>query len=298
MPHASEIEPEDTAVEPATAAPEDAIDWASVELPDAWPDTATLRRPGSILDLVLHLLGKRAKVRLPENMPGADLIPRYVLQEFHGLPNGNYSNKLTHGYLTGFERSMLGELDRARAAMAERLRGGRAALDLGCGGGRTGAAIRARGVPEVWGVDPSPYLLRHAARACPDMRFAQGTLERIPFPAGRFDGVAVNFVFHEVPPRYLREGLAEVARVLRPGGTLVLSEPSPLQAYRGAGWLARRYGWRGLYFRALVRLVHEPFMDAWHKFDVPAEARAFGLELEEVVEGMPVKRWTLRKAAA
>lgn len=272
------------------------VDWANAELPDAWPDRASLRRPKTILDIVLHILGKREKVRLPEGVPGAERIPRYVLQEFHGLPNGNYSNRLTHGYLKGFEHAMLGELDRSRTAMAARLQACRAVLDLGCGGAKTGGAVQTRGVPEVWGVDPSPYLLRHAARAWPDMHFAQGTVEDIPLPTGHFDGVAVNFVFHEIPPHYLRKGLAEIARVLRPGGVFVLSEPSPLQARRGTGWLVRHYGWRGLYFRTLVRMVHEPFMDAWHRFDVCEEARAYGFETEDVVEGMPIKRWILRKA--
>lgn len=279
----------------AEAAPVEPFDWAGMELPDAWPDEATLRRPGTVFAVVRHVLGKRGKVRLPEGMPGADRIPRYVLQEFHGLPNGNYSRRFTHGYIKGFERSMLGELDRARTAMAARLRDCRAVLDLGCGGGKTGAAAQALGVPEVWGVDPSPYLLKHAAGAWPDIRFLQGTLEEIPLPDERVDGVMVNFVFHEIPPAYLRRGLAEIARVLRPGGVFVLAEPSPLQAYRSAGWLVRHYGWRGLYFRTLVRMVHEPFMEAWHRFDVPEEARAHGFVTEDVVEDMPIKRWVLRR---
>jgi ubiquinone/menaquinone biosynthesis C-methylase UbiE len=272
------------------------LDWASMELPDAWPDEATLRRPGTVLAIIRHIFGKREKVRLPVGTPGAERIPRYVLQEFHGLPNGNYSNRFTRGYLKGFERSMLGELDRARSAMAARLRDCRAVLDLGCGGGKTGAAAQACGVSEVWGVDPSPYLLKHAANAWPGMRFLQGTLEDIPLPDERVDGVMVNFVFHEIPPPYLRRGLAEIARVLRPGGVLVLAEPSPQQAYRSARSLFRQYGWRGLYFRALVRMMHEPFIDAWHRFDVPEEARAHGFVTEDVVEGMPIKRWILRRA--
>ncbi len=75
----------------------------------------------------------------------------------------------------------------------------------------------------------------------------------------------------------------------------MLAEPSPQQAYRGACPLIREYGWRGLYFRALVQMMHEPCIDAWHRFDVPAEARAHGVVTEEVVEGMPIKRWILRR---
>lgn len=35
------------------------LDWASMELPDAWPDEATLRRPGTVLAIVRHIFGKR-----------------------------------------------------------------------------------------------------------------------------------------------------------------------------------------------------------------------------------------------
>ena len=280
-------------IEPASAAP----DWAAAELPDAWPDRATWRRPGTLLEIARHVLGKRTRVRLPEGVPGRERIPRYVLQEFHGLPNGNYSNRLTHGYITGFEYSMLGELDRSRAVIVDRMSGFESVLDLGCGGGKTGARLHAGGVPDVHGVDPSPYLLKHAATDHPSLRLAQGTLESIPYPDDRFDGVAVNFVFHEVPPHYLRRGLAEIARVLRPGGVLAVSEPSPLQARRSMRWLVRHYGWRGCYFRTLMRLVHEPFMDAWHRFDLAGEAAALGLETESVAEGMPIKRWFLRRTA-
>ena len=67
--------------------------------------------------------GKRRRVQVADDMPGRELLPKYVLQEFHSLPNGNYSKRVTHGYITGFDRLMLGRMSHARARIAESLRG-------------------------------------------------------------------------------------------------------------------------------------------------------------------------------
>ncbi|RZA11955.1 MAG: hypothetical protein EOP93_22710, partial [Lysobacteraceae bacterium] len=100
-------------------------DWSAVELPDTWPDTVAWWRPGQWPRLWRKLSGKhREPVRLPENLPGADILPRYLLLEFHNLPNGNYSRNITRGYASGFDRAMLGTLREGRARIAAALRGG------------------------------------------------------------------------------------------------------------------------------------------------------------------------------
>src|SRR5690606_15768065 len=103
------------------------------------------------------IVGERQRVQLPESMPGGDVLPKYLLQEFHNLPNGNYSKKVTRGYIVGFDRAMLGLMRGARIRIADMLNGCRSVLDVGSAGGRTAAAIKKAGVAEVWGIDPSPY---------------------------------------------------------------------------------------------------------------------------------------------
>lgn len=272
----------------------DPVDWRQAELPDTWPDQADGGRPLSLRRVIRYARGRRQRVSLPATLPGREHIPRYVLQEFHGLPNGNYSNRITRGYVTGFEFSMLGEMGRVRAMIARHLRACESVLDVGCGSARTAAAIHRAGVAQVWGLDISPYMLRHAASDHEGLHLRQGLAEALPFPERCFDGASVVFVFHEMPPRQVCQALDELARVLRPGGVVVVAEPSPLQIQLSRWTLWRRFGWRGLYFRHLMRSVHEPFLKLWHRLDFAAEARQRGFEVLEESCGVPVRSWVLR----
>jgi ubiquinone/menaquinone biosynthesis C-methylase UbiE len=271
------------------------VDWANLMLPETWPDQLDFRNPLSIARLLTYLFRKRQKVVIPKDLPGVEGIPEYVLQEFHNLPNGNYSDVLTRGYITGFDASMLGQMRRVRDRIAERLASCHSVLDLGCASGKTAAAIHTNGVSDVWGLDPSPYLLRHAARDYPHIRFVQGVMEKLPFPNQRFDGVSACFVFHEVPPFYIRQALGEISRVLKPGGILVIAEPSPIQLRHSFFAMLKQYGWKGGYFQLLARVVHEPFVEAWHKFALADEIVQRALIMLEEDDGMPVKCWLLRR---
>lgn len=270
-------------------------DWSAVRLPDTWPDRLDLRSPINLCRFLARVLGPRRRPEIPADMPGRELLPKYILQEFHNLPNGNYSKKITRGYITGFDRVMLGHMQRARRRLAEYLRGCRAALDVGSAGGRLAAELKAVGVPEVWGLDPSPYLLQHAARANPDVHFVQGVAERTGFPDQRFDGVAACFLFHEIPPRYIEQSLREFYRILRPGGLLAICEPSALNFRRDfRQWLGRG-GLRKLYFYLLARIVHEPFIEAWHRHDAIASLTAAGFEVVLDEQAVPLRFLFARK---
>jgi ubiquinone/menaquinone biosynthesis C-methylase UbiE len=272
--------------------------WAEIPLPDAWSDREASGVRGA-WRLLRHAFGaRRPLVELPAGLPLATEIPRYALQEFHNIPNGNYSNRLTCGYATGFDLAMLGRMRPARRQMARALAGCHAVLDVGCGGGASTEVLVAQGAPEVWGLDPSPYLLRCAAARVPLARFVQGIAEQTGFAAERFDGIACCFVFHELPPRAAEQALAELARILRPRGRLAIVEPAAEQYQTGVWRLVARHGPLAAWFRLLARGIHEPFAAQWHRRDARAWLEAHGFRVSSDRVDFPVRMLVCERKAA
>jgi SAM-dependent methyltransferase len=116
-------------------------------------------------------------------------------------------------------------------------------LDAGCGDGALTCVVATQGADAV-GVDPDPAMLTRArARAADarlDVTFLDGRVERLPFPDASFDVVASVTVLCFVPDA--AGAVREMARVLRPGGRLVLGELG-----RWSVWAALRRvrGWLG-----------------------------------------------------
>jgi SAM-dependent methyltransferase len=94
-------------------------------------------------------------------------------------------------------------------------------LDAGCGPGHWAAHLAARD-HDVRGVDPVAAFVDHARATWPSVPFAVASLESLPDPDGTYGGVLAwySLVHHE--PRAIRQALDEVARVLRPGGGLLV----------------------------------------------------------------------------
>ena len=100
----------------------------------------------------------------------------------------------------------------------------RLVLDAGCGTGRATAAL-ARRHAEVVAFDIGEHLVARARRRCA-CRPVLGSIMSLPFPDAVFDVVCSTEVIEHVPHPSM--AVKELARVLKPGGHLVLSTPNKL----------------------------------------------------------------------
>lgn len=151
--------------------------------------------------------------------------PAYLLQHQYNRPDNLEARIALHERFStnpiGLHRWVL---EQATRLLPDRLR----LLESGCGEGRLWA-VAPDLVPVGWWItltDFSPGMLAAAkerlsgtygARAC----FRVADARNLPFPDGKFDVVFAHFVLHHVPDRAF--ALAEIARVLRPGGQLFAS---------------------------------------------------------------------------
>jgi SAM-dependent methyltransferase len=97
-------------------------------------------------------------------------------------------------------------------------------LEVGCGWGELAEWIARETGADVVAVDLSPRMVELARERGVDARLAD--VEELPFADETFDVVVAAWMLYHVPD--LERGLAEIARVLRPGGTLVAATNSRL----------------------------------------------------------------------
>jgi ubiquinone/menaquinone biosynthesis C-methylase UbiE len=125
---------------------------------------------------------------------------------------------------------MLGRRRRLRRETVElaRIQAGERVLEVGCGTGDVALAASAYVGPRgaVAGIDPSPEMIAvaqaKAARVTRAVDFQVGVIEALAFPDATFDVVLSSLMMHHLPEDLKRDGLAEIARVLKPGGRLLI----------------------------------------------------------------------------
>jgi ubiquinone/menaquinone biosynthesis C-methylase UbiE len=106
-------------------------------------------------------------------------------------------------------------------------------LDVGCGSGRLTIAAQNWVGPtgEAQGIDPAPEMIeiaqRNSARAGVAAKFEVGLVEALPFPDGTFDLVMNRLMMHHLPDSLKPRGLAEIRRVLKPGGLCLIVDFEP-----------------------------------------------------------------------
>lgn len=109
---------------------------------------------------------------------------------------------------------------------------GKRVIDVGAGSGELVRWLRAQGA-DVVGVECGDTMMGLARAADPDHpeAYLDGVAQALPLPDGEADVVVMANSLHHVPPDAMDDALREAHRVLRPGGTLYVSEP----VARGSG---------------------------------------------------------------
>jgi ubiquinone/menaquinone biosynthesis C-methylase UbiE len=130
-----------------------------------------------------------------------------------------WQNVLSHGKWQ--------ELQRTITDLAQ-FQPGETVLDVGCGTGTLAITARQRvnTTGRVYGIDPGPKQITRArskaGRAGLSIDFQVGVIEQLAFPDQIFDVVLSTFMMHVLPDDLKRKGLAEMIRVLKPGGRLLV----------------------------------------------------------------------------
>ena len=107
-------------------------------------------------------------------------------------------------------------------------------LEIGCGTGTLTIAAGSRvGTDgEAAGIDIAPEMIstamKKAARKGAKVSFQAGSIASIPFPENRFDVVLCSFMIYHMPEDIRIKGLAEIHRVLKPGGRLFIIDTTNL----------------------------------------------------------------------
>ena len=205
--------------------------------------------------------------------------PRYYLQNFHFQSGGWMTDDSAERYDTQVEVLLNGAANAMRRQALPQLHelfAGRdqrqlRLLDIGCGTGRFLDFVK-----QAWprlhtlGLDMSDAYIRHAKRHLSERSrtsFVVSKAEAIPLPDSSQDAVTSIYLFHELPPKVRRRALRECARVLKPGGRLIVLDSlqrDDLPDYEG---LLQRF----------PQNYHEPFYASYTREDFPALALDCGL---------------------
>ena len=252
----------------------------------------------------VRTLGRRAVEAEPEvwlDDASSKLYPKYYLNDFHYQTDGWLSADSANVYETSTETLFLGRQDAMQRATLLPLAGAKPAkiLEVACGTGRVGTFARDNHPDAAYtGVDLSPFYLAKArdndaywrARQAADRApatFVQANGEDLPFADGEFDAVLCVYLFHELPADARANVAREMARVCKPGGTVVLTD-------------SLQRGDRPVMDKHIDNFskLNEPHYSCYVRDDLPALFTAHGLEPGEKYVASTSKSLSFAKPAA
>jgi ubiquinone/menaquinone biosynthesis C-methylase UbiE len=147
--------------------------------------------------------------------------------------------------------------------------------DMGCGPGHIARYLRDAGPDaklQVFGLDLSPRMLEEARRLNPDITFRQGNMLALDLPDASLAGISAFYAIVNLSPDSLPQVFREMARVLKPGGLLLLAFHAGNEMLHRDEWLDRPVSMDFYFFppQAMQR-----------------DLEAAGLTVEEVIEREP-----------
>ena len=205
--------------------------------------------------------------------------PDYYLQNFHFQSGGWLTEESADRYDTQVEVLFKGTANAMRRqalpplaeVFAGRDQRKLRLIDIGCGTGRFLDFVK-----QVWprlpvlGLDLSEAYIKHARRHLrrwSRTNLVVGNAEAIPAPDNSCDAVTNIFMLHELPPEVRRTVIGEAARVLKPGGRLILMDSLQRGDEPDYDGMLERF----------PKLYHEPYYQSYLSEDFPAIARRCGL---------------------
>ncbi|HYD88008.1 MAG TPA: methyltransferase domain-containing protein [Vitreimonas sp.] len=240
---------------------------------------------------------ERDGVEVREEVKGDGSFPAYYLQNFHYQTGGWLSQDSAKLYDTQVEILFGGAADAMRrialGSLARALKGQDQRrvqlLDVASGNGRFLRQVL-DAFPRIpaTGLDLSPaYCAEARTRLAhwPQVEIVNGAIEQAPFDDASFDAVTCVYLFHELPPRVRRDAAREMARVLKPGGVLVLADSIQTGDTPDLDRMLE-------YFPVGF---HEPYFSSYLKEDFAQMFGEVGLEVEETERAFLTKITRLRK---
>jgi ubiquinone/menaquinone biosynthesis C-methylase UbiE len=206
--------------------------------------------------------------------------PSYYRRTFHWQTDGWLSDTSARLYDASVEFLFGGTADIMRRMaippVVEECRGRTrpAVLDVGCGTGRfllqLGTALPGA---KLYGLDLSPYYLKHAGRVLEnvtDVSLIGDNAERMPLADSLLDVVTSIFLFHELPRDVRRNVMREAFRVLKPGGRFVVCDSAQLS---DSGELKDILNW-------FPASYHEPYYKGYLRDDLAGIMEECGFAVE------------------
>jgi SAM-dependent methyltransferase len=145
--------------------------------------------------------------------------------------HGSHFDRIADVYDESLPAHVVEHYLRKRAAFVLGLRSTGSVLDVGCGTGALARRLACAGY-EVTGVDPSEGMLDVMRARSPAIRAVQASGTDLPFESDSFDIVLSVATFHHIAePGAVRATVAEMARVARPGGRILIWDHNPRNPY-------------------------------------------------------------------